>query len=789
MKVDLYTYNRPLVQYHQPTFMARPIKVDWNSDSGKKLEKVLVWMGASAMASIMAYKKDKDGVNLSDEEKAVMDEYLDFDEDAALLQAKALLSSSYLNTKDEKIMDKHWQLYKDAYKNKTLLRGGYSELDDYTFTYTFMDSKVIHALDLLGKGVLESAFSLDIQGFENFCENISDMKKNISNQNIELLKKKINPESSNEYKNLEDEIRKSKKEIGKLLGEGNSQKRKELLAQIDSMKGDKTKVKEIKDLKRQIQDLYKNCENAEQISALMTGINEKQREKKELVNNKVKLSPQEIINKVWTIASISTSPHYYTNIVTLPDNYREDKKQTIASIGKGTENDGYIIETEKIMEIIGDDYTQYIGKNKRKLNRDIKELIDLIQPSSPENDKAWNNNINKKLYEYANLKYSTKYADKIDLANCKYLNELIVSDEDFWSYMTEFLQAIAEYLYVNPNKSIDDALEEMEHNKETKQIFTERKIDYDKWSHYDKDSFIESPVVIKAEDAKRKAVKNMCDDITSKNLKIIPAKVRKSLYKALSEVGVTVNKNEVKINGRDVKFEDLDLIMSAIKTELSNNEFWSVESSNEVVDKARDTIYCHFMLQRKQEIDCAKKLKDSETVNVKVQKVNMADIKHSLCLGNHSHCCTGLGSQSNEYSAPLYILNRCISAIEVLADGEPVGNTMIYLADIHQDGEKHLALVLDDIELQTKFQNNEKIKDMIIEYAKKVCSEIGQPNIPIYAGPGMHKVEMSNYPLMLSNMEILGKSPEDYGVYLDCNGEQNDIAKDIIEVTDLYKIA
>lgn len=82
-----------------------------------------------------------------------------------------------------------------------------------------------------------------------------------------------------------------------------------------------------------------------------------------------------------------------------------------------------------------------------------------------------------------------------------------------------------------------------------------------------------------------------------------------------------------------------------------------------------------------------------------------------------------------------------------------------------------------------------KIKNLIIDYAKKLCSEIGQLDIPIYVGPGMHKVEMSNYPLMLSNMEILGKSPEDYGVYLDCNGEQNDIAKDIIEVTDLYKIA
>ena len=789
MKVDLYTYNRPLVQYHQPTFMARPIKVDWNSDSGKKLEKVLIWLGASAAAGIMAYKKDKDSVNLSDEEKAIMEGYIDFDEDTALKQSKELLGASYQESKDEKMMDKHWHLFKDAYKNKALLRGGYSELDDYTLVRYLMDYRTVDALDILGKGVLESAFSLDIQGFENFCENISDMKKNISNQNLELLKKKINPESSNEYKNLEDEIRKSKKEIGKLLGKENSQKRKELLAQIDSMKGDKTKIKEIKDLKRQIQDLYKNCENAEQISALMTGINEKQREKKELINQKVKLSPQEIINKVWTIASISTSPHYYTNLISLPYDLYQYKLQEIIASGEATEDDKYIISADRMYEIIGDDYKSYVGKQKRKLNKDIKELIDLIQPSSSENDRAWNNNINKKLYEYASLKYSTKYADKIDLANCKYLNELIISDSDFWTYMTEFLRAVAEYLYIHPNKSIDDALDTMEHNKETKQIFTERKIDYDKWSHYDKDSFIESPVVIKAEDSKRKAVKNMCDDITSKNLKIIPAKVRKSLYKALSEVGVTVNKNEVKIDGRDVKFEDLDLIMSAIKTELNDNEFWSVESSNEVVDKARDTLYCHFMLQRKQEIDCAKKLKDSETVNVKVKKVNMADIKHSLCLGNHSHCCTGLGSQSNEYSAPLYILNRCISAIEVLTDGEPVGNTMIYLADIHQDGEKHLALVLDDIELQTKFQNNEKIKDMIIEYAKKVCSEIGQPNLPIYAGPGMHKVEMSNYPLMLSNMGILGKSPEGYGVYLDCNGEQNDIAKDIIEVTDLYKIA
>ena len=788
MKVNFYTNNQSTIKYQPPVFMAKPIKVDWNSESGKKIEQILTWMGATAMAGITAYKKDKDSMKLNDEEKAIMEEYLDFDEEDAFIEAKSILDASYKETKDENIVDKHLQLYLDALKNRSLLRGSYSDLNDYELTYSLMDYKVVRALNLLGKGILEQAFSLDIQGFDNFCQNIFDMQANISKQNIELLKKKINPESSNEYKNLEDDIRKLKKEIGKLLGKENSEKRKELLEQIEILKGDKTRIKEIKDLKKQIQNLYRTCENSDQISELMTEVNKKQRKKKELVSQKVNLSPQEIINKVWTIASISASPHYDTNSVALPNYFSQEKLQEIMSDGTPTKEGKYILDRDKALELLGEDLQYYMEKNKKKLNKDVKKLIDLIQSKSFENDRAWKNNINKKLYEYAQLRYIPKIADKIDLANCKYLNELIISDNDFWAYMSQFLEVIVQTLYDFPNWSIDDALDSFIPNEATKKIFDERKINYDKWAHYNKDSYVESSVIIKAEDAKQKAVKNLCDDLTSKTLKKIPLMDRKSLYNALKEVGVTINKNNVEINGREIEFEDLDLIMSAIKSELSRNNFWAVENNDETIDKARDTMYNHLMLQRKQEIDCAKKLKDIETLDVKVQKVDMSDIKHSLCLGNHSHCCTALGSQSNEWSAPLYIMHRCISAIEVIADGESVGNTMIYLADIDQGGESQLALVLDDMELQTKFQNNEKIKNMIIEYAKKLCDEIGQPKIPIYAGPGMHKIDMSNYLRDKYNMEIIGKTVENGGVYLDFDGEQHDIG-DIIEVTDLYKIA
>ena len=786
MRCELDTYNQIHTRYsnlkHNPSITAKPIKINWNSESGKILEKVLIWMGATAAAGIAIYKKDRDAHGFDEEEKQIMDSYLDFNEESALQEAKEIFEQSYSNTKDENILDKHLQLFKDALKNKHILRGGYSALGDYELTYTIMSTKVINALNLLGKGVLESAFSLDFHGFENFCYDIDLLQKNMSKQNQELLKKKINPESSEEYLNLEESVKKNKRKIGKLLGKENSAKRKELLEQIELLKTDKNNAKEIKELKKQIQDLYRNCENSAEISVLMTEINELQRKKKELIKQKTNLSPQEVMNKVWTIASISKSPHYNTNrIIVEEDSFNETVKK-LAAEGMPDEN-GYTLDRNKALDLLDEEnFDYYIVQNSKKLNKDLKELINLIQPSSPENDRAWKENINKKLYEYAGLKYNKKYADKIDLANCKYLNELIVSDSNFWTVMTALLESLATYHLDFPNKSNSDALNDFYNNIDTKKCFEEKGINYDKWVNFDKDSFVESTVTIKAEDAKQKAVKNMCDELTSKLFKNIPAKERNSLHKALRGIGVTINKNIVKINGRNVEFDDLDLIMSVIKTELSSS-FWSNDKTDEEVDKARDTLYCHFMLQRKQEVDCAKRLKDRETVNIKVQKVDMSDIKHSISLGNDAHCCTALGSQSNEWSAPSYIANRCIGAIEVLADNQAVGNTMIYLAYVNND----LALVLDDIELQTKYQNNEKIKNMIIEYAKKLCCEIGKPDIPIYAGPGMHKIDMSDYPLINTNMEIIGKTTEDIGVYLDFDGEEHDVG-DVVETTELYKI-
>ena len=794
MRCEFYTYkyNKPNIKYNSTTFMARPIKVDWNSKTGKMIEATLAWLSAYYVAQISYAKAHPEevGEEVMAEINSVKYADINWDENDLVKGLKFELEDSYKATKDPQIMDKHIQLCRDAFANRDLLRGSYAEMTNHELTDAIMAQSTVSALGLLGSGILKSAFSLDLGGFQNFCKDITSLITLLTRPNLEALKKKINPQNSLEYRNLEDDVRKDKKQITKLLGKENNLKRKELLAQVEVLKGDKENAKQVKDLKRQIQDLYKNCENSSLISDLMKKISEKQHSMKDILNGKINLSPQEVINKVWTVAAIAQSPHYKQNTIAVPAEYcNEAILKELSSLALSSNGDLLQIERDKLENLFGDDLESIYVRNKRLLNKDVKELIDLIQPSSEINDTAWKKIINKKLYERAGLKYIEKVADKLDLSNCKYLNELIVSDDDFWSVMPVLLEGLSISFLEDENQTMSEALDSFIPNIATQKMFKKRKVDYKAWANYDENSYIQDTVTIKASDAQEKAVMNMIYDLASLYY-TIPKEVSGEIFDVLKEIGLYVKPLdkkhvEIGVNDRGIVFEELETIMAVIKESLNYNVFWSQENEDEELDRARDNLYCHFMLQRKQEIDCAKRLKESETLDIKVKKVNMADIKYSLCLGNHSHCCTALGSQANEWSAPSYILNRCISAIEVLANGEPVGNTMIYLADVN--GE--LSLVLDDIELQTKFQNNDKIRDMIIEYAKQICKEIGKPDIPIYAGPGMQKVDFSEYQVVNdAKMVILGKTAEKGGVYLDFDNDYHEIGN-IEERTNLYRIA
>ena len=109
---------------------------------------------------------------------------------------------------------------------------------------------------------------------------------------------------------------------------------------------------------------------------------------------------------------------------------------------------------------------------------------------------------------------------------------------------------------------------------------------------------------------------------------------------------------------------------------------------------------------------------------------------------------------------------------------------MIYLAKV--DGE--LSLVLDNIEMKAKYQYNNAIRDAFFEYARKLCTEIGKPNMPIYAGPNRHKVEMKGFEIKEREMAIIGDSGTQQ-VYLDFDADGHFISQNIKYKVELYKIS
>lgn len=151
---------------------------------------------------------------------------------------------------------------------------------------------------------------------------------------------------------------------------------------------------------------------------------------------------------------------------------------------------------------------------------------------------------------------------------------------------------------------------------------------------------------------------------------------------------------------------------------------------------------------------------DSKKLTVK--KVDMNNIAKALFLGNEVSCCTRIGSGAKQETAPNYIMNKLIGAIEVLDSDIPIGNTMCYFAKVNDE----TALILDNIELLPEYRNNDIVRDAIFQYARKLCAEVGKPDIPVYVSGHRNKISLKDLKTEELPMLIIGNSGEN-NVYVD----------------------
>ena len=514
--------------------------------------------------------------------------------------------------------------------------------------------------------------------------------------------------------------------------------REKIILKFNPKESQKAKLleQEIAKLKKTYQNTEKQGPKA--LKILQNKINTKTRELRELLQNRVKMDPQTRIDRLQALAALN-----------------------------------------QMSDI------------------DLEHYIDLIKDSSPENNRAWNIEINKAIFKPLNMQYDAELSKKLDLASNKYLDKILSADDDFF----DGLRVLFEILHNNPQKSVKEALNELPQNIETRRQFKKMGLDYNKWVDVDKNSYIKVDVEIDAQKSRQDAIKNVEADFNDIAYINLPQEQKDKINQILNneevnlkefekilydEDGINIGKKTVlKLfeGNNPISFEKLTKLIPSLKEGLNSDNFWTKEHENQEINNAAKTFYNHIIKLRYADVKNAQNIKSNSDANLEIHKTDMNDIKHSLFLGNHASCCTAVGTGCNEFSAPTYIMNKAISAIEVMDGKEFVGNSMCYIAEV--DGIP--SLVLDNIEMSSKYQYNDKIRDAFMEYAKKLTEEIGAKDMPIYAGPFRHKFNLDIYPMSEHSIKIKGSSGGQE-VYIDFMTDGYVIDNETTNEVELYKI-
>lgn len=432
------------------------------------------------------------------------------------------------------------------------------------------------------------------------------------------------------------------------------------------------------------------------------------------------------------------------------------------------------------------------------LMKDEPKKLRYLLPTLNDNSKTGIRKRNKMLNNCFLTNSYGQIENRIDFRKTKFIPELICSDSDFYNNFKALIDNLAKH----PNKTVEEVINKYVFNKETQKQFSKININYNNWTKFNPQSNIKKVITIDTSTQKQHAIKNLEADFNDELFSKIPPEEFSKLEKAMSEKGYhlieqsstaytddgffdSVQSNfKIFKNNSPIKFDDLPELMKILKKEMTNSEFWNKPNDDPAIENARNTLKDHLLRLRNSEIRGTNVPDTKETVNLEVLKADMNNIEHSLFLGNYASCCTAVGSGCNQWAAPAYTFCKLASAIEVKVNNEYVGNTMCYIGNI--DGKP--ALILDNIELQHKYQYNDEIRDTIFAYARKLAGELNQPDMPVYAFPNRHKVNMDGLEVVQKDFNIVG-STGNCEIYLDFDADAHKISGNKEFNSYLYRIS
>lgn len=431
--------------------------------------------------------------------------------------------------------------------------------------------------------------------------------------------------------------------------------------------------------------------------------------------------------------------------------------------------------TDKNKNLVKESITDYPHKIElAKFFYIMQDSHDILETVLNKYNKKSNiNELQNILNDIVRTDANGKVCKQVDFRNNKYLSKMFTSSEDFKSPYNQLLTILNQ----SPNKTVREVLLELPQNKATKVQFEKSGINFDRWTKFDPKSKLQKNIT--DEDKQKDIINNLEEILTSPIFGILSKDKQAKLFEEISTKGYKlnaqnslhslysdINNQALKLckDNQQISAKELPELINIISEFMKKDSFWQSPDKNPNATMARKT-FESWILKIKQKMLLLQEKPNTNNIQLTVQQVDMNNVSHSLFLGNDASCCAAIGTGMKQAIAPNYIKNKMISGMEVLVNDKPVGNTMCYIAEV----ENKPALVLDNIELKKDYIKesiNNKIRDLMFDYAKNFTKELGNPDMPIYVGQNRNKLNLKNYPKENKEMKIIGSSGEDR-IYID----------------------
>lgn len=404
------------------------------------------------------------------------------------------------------------------------------------------------------------------------------------------------------------------------------------------------------------------------------------------------------------------------------------------------------------------------NSNNDKLNLIIKQIEKHI---NTQNNNEFNKFINSQIFKNLDFKLEPEILEKL-IFDQQYLSRLLfaTSNVDFIEQFSKLIKLINK----NPTMPLSESREALEHNQQTKKLFTQNGINYQKWIKFDENLALPFSCETNLEEAIKGVELNIINELNGELFKSVDKIQTNKILQALSNAGYKINLESITKNNKAITKNDLKKIIAIFKDTINkNSDFWDKPLANAKAENLKNELLDHLLKGRKKEVADLTTMTNAK-MDLNIRLTNDDNINRNLFLGNHVGCCTSVEGV-NGFAAPQHLMNSFVRAIEIVDnEGDSYGNSMCYFAKV----DNKLSFIIDSFEANGKLGGNQIITDAIISYAKTITKEMGKPDIPVFFGPNYNKINMSKLEKTSNHtVEIIGNV--EYETYIDAIGGNEDV--------------